>query len=144
MNEPAPLMPVAQALTRITAAFEALPAETVSIAEAVGRVSARDLAARVTQPPVAVSAMDGYAVRAADIKTTPATLKQVGESTAGGSVAGAVSQGQCVRIFTGAPVPDGADAIVIPGKCAGPMAPPLSSANRSPLAATFARRGSIF
>ena len=113
MSEPAPLMPVGEALEKICAAFKPLPAETVGIAEAAGRVLAHDLVARVTQPPVAVSAMDGYAVRAADVSAPPVTLTQIGESAAGGSFAGNVSQGKCVRIFTGAPVPNGADAIVI-------------------------------
>jgi molybdopterin molybdotransferase len=106
-------MPVAQALERILAAFSPLPPETVSVAEAGGRVLAKDLTARVTQPPAAVSAMDGYAVRAADVAKTPVTLTQIGESAAGDGLAGSVGQGQCARIFTGAPVPDGADAIVI-------------------------------
>lgn len=113
MNKPASLMPVAEALRRITDGFEPLAPETVSVAAAAGRVLAQDIAARVTQPPVAVSAMDGYAVRAADAAAAPVTLKQIGESAAGAGFAGAISEGQCVRIFTGAPVPEGADAIVI-------------------------------
>lgn len=108
-----PLMPVADALARITGTLTPLPPETVSVAEAHGRVLAVDVAAHVTQPPAAVSAMDGYAVRAADVAKVPVTLKQIGEAPAGGAFDGSVGSGECVRIFTGGPVPKGADAIVI-------------------------------
>ncbi|MCY4499536.1 MAG: molybdopterin molybdotransferase MoeA, partial [Rhodospirillaceae bacterium] len=87
--------------------------ETVGLAGALGRVLAEEVRARVTQPPVAVSAMDGYAVRAADVAQTPATLRQIGEAPAGGAYDGVVGPGETVRIFTGGPVPCGADAIVI-------------------------------
>jgi len=107
------MIPVAEALARIVAAFSPLPAETVGIAEASGRVLAQDVVARVTQPPHAVSAMDGYAVRAADVGTVPATLKVIGAVPAGGLFDGSLSPGEAVRIFTGAPLPQGADAIVI-------------------------------
>lgn len=107
------MIPVEEATARILAAFAPLPAETVSIAEALGRVLAEDVIARVTQPPADVSAMDGYAVRAADVAAVPVTLARVGEAPAGGSHAGTVGPGQCVRIFTGGPVPPGADTIVI-------------------------------
>jgi len=90
-----------------------LASEDVSVAESFGRVLAEDIASRVTQPPVAVSAMDGYAVRAEDVASVPVTLEQIGESSAGHGFAGAIGKGQTVRIFTGAPVPEGADAIVI-------------------------------
>ena len=98
---------------RIVTGFVALGIEQVGVAEALGRVLAEDLASRVDQPPVAVSAMDGYAVRAADVATVPAALKLVGYSQAGGGYPGTVGPGEAVRIFTGAPVPGGADAIVI-------------------------------
>ena len=107
------LLPVDEARARIMAAFEPLPAEQVSVADALGRVLAEDVRARVTQPPVAVSAMDGYAVRAADVTAPPATLTVIGEAPAGGACARTVGAGQAVRIFTGGPLPDGADAIVI-------------------------------
>ena len=74
---------------------------------------ARDLKALRTQPPFANSAMDGYAVRAADTANASATLTVIGESAAGRAFAGAVGPGEAVRIFTGAPMPEGADAIVI-------------------------------
>src|SRR5437588_650006 len=78
-----------------------------------GRVLAEDLAARRTQPPFAVSAMDGYAVRADDVARVPATLKIVAEIPAGAGFGGRVGPGEAARIFTGAPLPEGADAIVI-------------------------------
>ncbi len=111
------LLPVAEALARVTAAFEPLPGEQVSVAEGLGRVLAEDVRARVTHPPVAVSAMDGYAVRSEDTAgataDTPMVLRQIGEAPAGGAHEGAVGAGETVRILTGGPVPDGADAIVI-------------------------------
>jgi molybdopterin molybdotransferase len=107
------MISVDEARRRILEAFAPLPAETVSIAEALGRVLAEDVAARVTQPFAAVSAMDGYAVRGADVGSTPAVLTEVGSMPAGASHAGTIGPGECVRIFTGAPLPDGADTIVI-------------------------------
>ncbi len=107
------MISVDEARQRILAGFTALPAEQINIADALGRVLARDIASRRTQPPTAVSAMDGYAVRAADTATPPVTLKIIGQAPAGGAHDGAVGRGECVRIFTGGPVPDGADAIVI-------------------------------
>ena len=107
------MIPVADAVARITAAFSPLPAETVPLAAAHGRVLAADIVARLTQPPFAVSAMDGYAARAADVAQVPATLRQIGSVPAGARFAGTVGPGEAVRIFTGAPVPDGADTIVI-------------------------------
>ncbi len=111
------MLSVAEALARITAAFEPLPAETVGLTGALGRVLAEDVAARITQPPKDVSAMDGYAVRAADVAQVtpdaPARLDVIGRVPAGGDFEGAVGPGQAPRIFTGAPVPKGADAIVI-------------------------------
>ena len=107
------LLPVADALSRVTGAFAPLPAEQVSVAHAVGRALAEDVRARVTQPPAAVSAMDGYAVRAADVAKPPVTLRTVGTAPAGGAYDKKLRAGEAVRIFTGAPTPDGADAIVI-------------------------------
>lgn len=107
------MISVEQALKRVLSAVAALPAEQVPLARALGRVLAEDVAARVTQPPAAVSAMDGYAVRAADVAKAPAVLKVVGKVQAGAVFKGKVARGQAVRIFTGAPVPQGADSIVI-------------------------------
>lgn len=107
------MIPVADAVARIVAAFSPLPAETVPLAAAHGRVLATDVVARVTQPPFAVSAMDGYAARVADVARVPTTLRQIGSVPAGARFEGSVGPGEAVRIFTGAPVPAGADTIVI-------------------------------
>ena len=107
------LLPVAEAQQRIIEAVAPLPAEQISLAHGLGRVLAADVASRRDQPPMAVSAMDGYAVRAADVAALPATLKVIGYAPAGHAFDGALGAGEAVRIFTGAPVPEGADAIVI-------------------------------
>jgi molybdopterin molybdotransferase len=108
-----PMITVEEALKRVLASAKTpLDEEKVALEKAYGRVLARDLKALRTQPPFPNSAMDGYALRAGDA-TAPATLMVVGESTAGRAFEGAVGPGEAVRIFTGAPVPDGADAIVI-------------------------------
>ncbi len=105
------LIPVAEALARVLAsASEPLEEEHASLGEAFGRTLARDFAAARTQPPFANSAMDGYALRAAD---TPGTLRLIGESAAGHAFSGRVGAGETARIFTGAPIPEGADAVVI-------------------------------
>ncbi len=107
------MISVDEARQRISGAVQPLDTEVVGLTDALGRVLARDVAARLTQPPAAVSAMDGYAVRAADVASVPATLTCVGEVPAGQSFDREVGPGETVRIFTGAPVPAGADAIVI-------------------------------
>ena len=107
------LLPVAEALARVTQGLEPLDAEWVPVAKGYGRVLAEDLAARLSQPPFDASAMDGYAVRAEDVAALPATLKLIGESVAGRGFGGVVGQAEAVRIFTGAPVPKGADTVVI-------------------------------
>ena len=107
------LLSVAEALARVIEGLEPLEAECVSLNLASGRVLAKDLTARLTQPPFDASAMDGYAVRARDVAQLPATLKLVGESAAGAGFKGRVGTGEAVHIFTGAPVPKGADTIVI-------------------------------
>ncbi|HZQ00594.1 MAG TPA: gephyrin-like molybdotransferase Glp [Reyranella sp.] len=110
---PGKMLSVRDAHARVIAAFSALPAETVSINEAAGRVAASAPKARLTQPPADLSAMDGYAVRAEDIQAAPTTLKLVGQAPAGGSYDHALQRGETVRIFTGGPLPMGADSIVI-------------------------------
>lgn len=107
------MISVEAALARIRDAVAPLPAELIGLNEGLGRVLAEDLASRRTQPPFAVSAMDGYAVRAADAAAVPVRLKLVGYVPAGARHDGVVGPGEAVRIFTGAPVPDGADSIVI-------------------------------
>jgi molybdopterin molybdotransferase len=107
------LLSVEEALQRILSGVEPTPAESVPITATAGRTLASPLGARLTQPPFDASAMDGYAMRAADIGRLPATLTVIGQAAAGHPFAGSVGPGQAVRIFTGAAVPSGADAIVI-------------------------------
>ncbi len=107
------MISVGEAQSRILAALRPMPAEQVGLGAALGRVLAEDVAARRTQPPLPVSAMDGYAVRSEDVRTLPAHLSVIGYAPAGRAFEGRVGPGEAVRIFTGAPVPDGADAIVI-------------------------------
>ena len=109
---------VAEALARILADVAPVDTETVAIEAAHARVLAASVVARFTQPPFDASAMDGYAVRAVDVASPPALLTVAGEAAAGHPFQGALGAGQAVRIFTGAPVPAGADAIVIQENCA--------------------------
>lgn len=107
------MIPVGEAQSRILAALTPMGAETVGLDRADGRTLAADVTAALTQPPAPVSAMDGYAVRAADVAALPATLTRIGQAPAGHPFAGRVDPGECVRIFTGGQVPEGADAILI-------------------------------
>jgi molybdopterin molybdotransferase len=108
------MISVEDALARVLASAEApLDEEQVALEAAHGRVLARDLAALRTQPPFANSAMDGYALRAADTALASRSLTVIGESAAGRAFSGAVGPSQAIRIFTGAPMPEGADAIVV-------------------------------
>ncbi len=107
------MISVEEALSRLLAPLETLPLEQVSIVDALGRVLAEDVAARRTQPPFAVSAMDGYAVRAEDLATVPVELRIIAEVPAGAGFGGHVGPGEAARIFTGAPMPAGTDTIVI-------------------------------
>jgi molybdopterin molybdotransferase len=104
------LLPVDDARARMLAEIAPLEAETVAIEHAIGRVLAEDVAAVRDQPPFPASAMDGWALRAAD---TPGALRIVGESAAGHGYDSTVGPGEAVRIFTGAAVPPGCDTIVI-------------------------------
>jgi len=104
---------VEEALKRLLKPLTALAPEQVALPDAFGRVLAEDVSARRTQPPAALSAMDGYAVRAADVAQVPARLRIVGAVPAGQSHGHPIGPGEAVRIFTGAPLPEGADAIVI-------------------------------
>lgn len=106
------MITVAEALERLFALVRPVGTEAVPLAEAGGRVLARDAVARRTQPPFAASAMDGYAVRAAEA-TLGAVLPVAGEAAAGRRHPGPLPAGAAIRIFTGAPVPEGADAILI-------------------------------
>ncbi len=106
------MISVEEARERILAGLRPTPAEVVALADAWGRVTARPIVARLTQPPADVSAMDGYAVRVAD-GTEGAVLEVIGGAPAGHPFAGRVGAGQAVRIFTGSVVPDGAEAILL-------------------------------
>ncbi|WP_042700812.1 gephyrin-like molybdotransferase Glp [Azospirillum sp. B506] len=115
------MISVAEARARILSAFAPLPAETVALSEALGRVLAEPVVARLTQPPFHAAAMDGWAVRSADITAataeSPIPLRRIGESAAGRAFTGSVGPGEAVRIFTGAPLPHGADAVVMQEDC---------------------------
>src|SRR6056297_4096700 len=106
------MISVDEALDHLFALVSPLKTETVPLSEAGGRVLATDAVARRDQPPFAASAMDGYAARKDEVRPG-ATLTVIGEAAAGHGFAGPVGPGQCVRIFTGAPVPEGADHVVI-------------------------------
>lgn len=108
------LISVEQALARVLASTGApLGEERVALEEAFGRVLARDMIALRTQPPFANSAMDGYALRAADTASPPVSLRVIGEAAAGRAFQGEIGPGDALRIFTGAPIPRGADAVVV-------------------------------
>jgi molybdopterin molybdotransferase len=104
------LLPVAEAQTRLLALAVRLPIETVSLVEAVGRWAAEDVLARRDQPSHDLSAMDGYAIRYAE---RPGPWTVIGESAAGAGLGRPLAPGEAARIFTGAPVPEGADCVLI-------------------------------
>ena len=104
------LLPVAEALDRLLAGVGPLSAETVPLGAAHGRILAKDVTARLTQPPFDAAAMDGYAIRWTD-RAGP--WRMIGESAAGHGFGGSVGPGEAARIFTGAPLPAGADTIVV-------------------------------
>ncbi|MFQ5621915.1 MAG: gephyrin-like molybdotransferase Glp [Paracoccaceae bacterium] len=106
------MITVSEAHERVAALLQPVATEEIALHEAGGRVLAQDVTARRSQPPFASSAMDGYAVRRSDIRDG-AVLKVVGESAAGDRFSENFGAGECVRIFTGAPVPADADAVVI-------------------------------
>jgi molybdopterin molybdotransferase len=107
------MISVEEAVMRIAGAFKPTGTEIVELGAAAGRVLAENVRAGTTQPPSAMSSMDGFAVRAADLGNAGATLTVIGSAPAGHPFAGRVGTGEAVRIFTGGVVPDGADTIVI-------------------------------
>lgn len=111
------MLSVTDATQQILAAFATLPSEVVGLDRALGRVLAEPVTARLSQPPADASAMDGYAVRAADIATLPARLKVVGNIAAGAAPTQSLAAGEAMRIFTGAFLPEGADSVVIQENC---------------------------
>ena len=104
---------VEEAVARVRAGPLTVAAEIVALGEAAGRTLCDAVTATRDQPPFRASAMDGYAVRSGDVlgRGVTVALKVVGESQAGSGFAGAVGAGECVRIFTGAPIPDNCDAV---------------------------------
>lgn len=106
------MIPVAEALDRIFALCDVMPTETVPLAQAAGRVLAEPVAARRDQPPFRASVMDGYAVRGSEV-AVGRSFNIIGEAPAGQAFSGSVGAGEAVRIFTGAPMPEGADHVVI-------------------------------
>jgi len=106
------MISVAQALDLVTGLFSPLEVETVPLREAAGRVLAENVIAKRDQPPFAASSMDGYAVISAEV-AVGATFTVIGESAAGSRFTGCVNPGETVRIFTGAPMPEGADRVII-------------------------------
>ena len=108
------MIAVEVALSRVVAGLVPTPGELVALPQALGRVLAEDCAARVAHPPLDVSSMDGYAVRAAD---SPGPLRLIGEAAAGRRFAGTVGPGQAVRVFTGGALPAGADTVAMQEDC---------------------------
>jgi len=135
------MISVEEALQRVADACAPLPAETVSLAEAAGRVLAEDVVSRLTQPPSNVSAMDGYAVRAADVARVPVSLPVVTEIAAGAPADQPLQPGQAARIFTGAALPEGADAVVIQENTE--RAGDQVTIQKSVAAGTFVRRAGL-
>ena len=108
------LLPVEEARARLLANVRPVErTERLPLGALAGRRLAVDLEARLTHPSFDASAMDGYAVRSADLGPAETSLRLIGESAAGAAFEGTVGPGEAVRIFTGAPVPRGADAVVI-------------------------------
>lgn len=104
------LLPVAEAQARLLAMAKPLPDAETPLAEACGRWTVRDVQARRSQPAADLSAMDGYAIRFADL---PGPWRVVGESAAGAPFSGSVGTGEATRIYTGAAMPDGADTVLV-------------------------------
>jgi molybdopterin molybdotransferase len=107
------MLSIDDALTKIRDSIAPVATEEVFVTAALGRVLAADVIAEVSHPPQAVSAMDGYAVRAEDVPKAPTTLRMIGEAAAGHVFSGSVGPGECTRIFTGGALPSGADTVII-------------------------------
>ena len=138
-DEARPVLSVEQALDQVLAAVHVLEPEQVDLLEALGRVLAEEVRADRHIPPLANAAMDGYAVRAADLDTkAPVRLQVVGQSPAGQVSALRVGPGQAIRIMTGAPLPAGADTVVqfehtrAEGQWVEVLKPPPAGANVRP------------
>jgi molybdopterin molybdotransferase len=105
------MITVDEALSIVLAKTQPLGVETVRLEDAAGRTLAEDVVADIDLPPFDRARMDGYALRSADAASAPARLRVVGEISAGASFDGKLNRGEAVKIFTGAPVPEGADAV---------------------------------
>ena len=105
------MITVDQALDVVLKSVTALPTESVPVTDALGRVLAQSVEADMDLPPFDRSRMDGYALRSADAHLTPVTLRVLGSIAAGAAFDGTVGPGEAVKIFTGAPLPHGADAV---------------------------------
>jgi molybdenum cofactor synthesis domain-containing protein len=105
------MISVSEALAIVLDCVEALEAEEIELASALCRVLREDVRADIDLPPFDRSNMDGYALRSEDAKSAPARLQLIGEVAAGSNFNGRVGPGQAVKIFTGAPIPEGADAV---------------------------------
>ncbi|HEX8723284.1 MAG TPA: molybdopterin molybdotransferase MoeA, partial [Pyrinomonadaceae bacterium] len=105
------MIPVSEAISIVLEKAAPLGAERVPLDEAQGRVLAEDVFADTDLPPFDRAQMDGYAVRSADLRETPARLRVVGEAAAGSGWRGTLNSGEAVRIMTGAPLPEGADSV---------------------------------
>ena len=114
---PSPMLELEEALARILAAIPSPTVESISLSDASGRVLAEQIASPIDLPLFDNSAMDGYAVRAADVASarpeSPVRLRLIGKAAAGTTFTGEVTAGTCVRLFTGSPLPRGADAVVM-------------------------------
>lgn len=106
------LLRIQDALELVMTSVSPVEGETIAISNAMGRILVTDITSRLTHPPFNASSMDGYAVKSADLKSLPMDLSLVGEAAAGHGYAGEVKIGQSVRIFTGAPLPDGTDTVI--------------------------------
>ena len=105
------MIPISEAIKIIERETHPLSSETINLEDSVGRVLAENIAADMDLPPFDRSQMDGFAVRADDVRSAPVKLKVIGESVAGKGFDGAVKAGEAVRIMTGARVPAGTDAV---------------------------------
>jgi molybdopterin molybdotransferase len=105
------MIPISEAIQIVLANTSVLPFESIGLADALGRILAEDIVSDTDLPPFDRAQMDGYAVRAEDVASTPASLRIVGESAAGAGWHHEMKAGEAVRIMTGAPVPAGADAV---------------------------------
>jgi molybdopterin molybdotransferase len=105
------MIPAQEAIDIVLRETGSLGAESISLDNTCGRVLAQDIVADCDLPPFDRSQMDGYAVIASDLETTPVTLKIIGESAAGHGFHSPIGSGEAVRIMTGAPVPPGADSV---------------------------------